>query len=128
MIMRRIVYVIAMLAVGIPLFAANPFVGTWKLDPAKSKYTAGSAPKDVTLVVEDQGESYHIAATGPYADGSPISVKYTVPKAGGVGTVQEGPFEAMTSKRVSARVRENTYTKGGKETMSRRVVLSRDGR
>ncbi|MGI9075170.1 MAG: hypothetical protein ACR2JB_28495 [Bryobacteraceae bacterium] len=126
--MRKIMYVIAMLAVAMPLFAADPFVGTWKLDPAKSKYTAGSAPKDVTIVIEGQGDSYQVAATGTYADGSPISVKYTIPKAGGTGTVQEGPFDAVTSKRVSARVRENTYTKNGKETVSRRVVVSRDGK
>jgi hypothetical protein len=126
--MRKIMYVIAMLAVAIPLFAADPFLGTWKLDPAKSKYTAGSAPKDVTLVVEEQADNYQVTATGTYADGSPISVKYTIPKGGGTGTVQDGPFDAVTSKRVSARVRENTYTKNGKETMSRRVVVSRDGK
>ena len=126
--MRKIMYVIAMLAVAIPLFAADPFLGTWKLDPAKSKYTAGSAPKDVTLVVEEQADNYQVTATGAYADGSPISVKYTIPKGGGTGTVQDGPFDAVTSKRVSARVRENTYTKNGKETMSRRVVVSRDGK
>jgi hypothetical protein len=126
--MRKIMYVIAMLAVAIPLFAADPFVGTWKLDPAKSKYTPGSAPKDVTLVVEEQADNYQVTATGTYADGSPISVKYTIPKGGGTGTVQDGPFDAVTSKRVSARVRENTYTKNGKETMSRRVVVSRDGK
>jgi hypothetical protein len=126
--MRKIMYVIAMLVIAMPLFATDPFVGTWKLDPAKSKYTAGSAPKDVTIVIEEQGDSYQVAATGTYADGSPISVKYTIPKAGGTGTVQEGPFDAVTSKRVSARVRENTYTKNGKETVSRRVVVSRDGK
>jgi glucan-binding YG repeat protein len=126
--MRKIVCVIAILAAAMPLFAADPFVGTWKLDPAKSKYTAGTAPKDVTIVIEEQGDSYQVAATGTYADGSPLSVKYSIPKAGGTGTVQEGPFDAITSKRVSARVRENTYTKNGKETASRRVVLSKDGK
>jgi hypothetical protein len=128
--MRKIMYVIAMLAVALatPLFAADPFAGTWKLDPAKSNYTAGSAPKDVTLVVEEQADNYQVTATGTYADGSPISVKYTIPKGGGTGTVQDGPFDAVTSKRVSARARENTYTKNGKQTMSRRVVVSRDGK
>ena len=126
--MRKIMYVIAILALAIPLFAADPFVGTWKLDPAKSKYTAGTPSKDVTLVIEEQGENYQVTATGSYQDGSPISVKYTVPKAGGAGTAQEGPFDAITSKRVSARVRENRYTKNGKETMSRRIVVSQDGK
>jgi hypothetical protein len=125
--MRKILYVIVMLAVAMPLVAADLFVGTWKLDPAKSKYTAGSAPKDVTLVIEEQGENYQVTATGSYADGSPISVKYTAPKAGGTGTAQEGPFDAVTSTRVSDRVRENRYAKNGKETVSRRIVVSKDG-
>lgn len=126
--MRKIVYIIALLALATPLFAADPFVGTWKLDPAKSKYTAGTAPKDITLVIEEQGENYQVTATGSYQDGSPISVKYTVPKAGGAGTAQEGPFDALTSQRVSARVRENRYTKNGKATVSRRIVVSKDGK
>jgi hypothetical protein len=126
--MRKIAYMIALLALAVPLFAADPFVGTWKLDPAKSKYTAGSAPKDITLVIEEQGDNLQVTASGTYQDGSPISVKYTVPKAGGAGTAQEGPFDAITSKRISARVRENRYTQNGKETMSRRIVVSQDGK
>ena len=126
--MRKIVSIIALLALAAPLFAADPFLGTWKLDPAKSKYTVGTAAKDVTLVIEEQGENYQVTATGSYQDGSPISVKYTIPKAGGAGTAQEGPFDAITSKRVSARVRENRYSKDGKETMSRRIVVSQDGK
>jgi hypothetical protein len=126
--MRKIVYIIALLGLATPLFAADPFVGTWKLDPAKSKYTAGSVPKDVTLVIEEQGDSYQVTATGTYQDGSPISVKYTVPKAGGAGTAQEGPFDAVTSKRVSAHVRENRYSKNDKEIVSRRIVVSQDGK
>ena len=126
--MRKIAYMIALLALAAPLFAADPFVGTWKLDPAKSKYTAGTAPKDVTIVIEEQGDNLQVTATGSYQDGSPISVKYTVPKAGGAGTVQEGPFDAITSKRVSARARENRYSKNGKEIISRRTVISQNGK
>jgi hypothetical protein len=126
--MRKLMYMVALLVVATPLFAADPFVGTWKLDPAKTKYTSGTPAKDVTLVIEEQGDGYQVTATGSYQDGSPVSVKYTVPKAGGAGTVQEGAFDAVTSKRVSARVRDNRYSKNGKEILSRRVVVSQDGK
>jgi hypothetical protein len=126
--MRKIIFILALLGLASPLFAADPFLGTWKLDPAKTKYTTGTPAKDVTLVIEEQGDNYQVTATGTYQDGSPISVKYTVPKAGGAGTAQEGPFDAVTSKRVSARVRENRYTKNGKETVSRRIVVSQDAK
>lgn len=126
--MRKIIYIVALLGLATPLFAADPFLGTWKLDPEKTKYTTGTPAKDVTLVIEEQGDSYQVTASGSYQDGSPISVKYTVPKAGGAGTAKEGPFDAVTSRRVSARVRENRYTKNGKETVSRRIVVSQDGK
>jgi hypothetical protein len=126
--MRKIMYMVALLVIATPLFAADPFVGTWKLDPAKSRYTAGAVAKDVTLIIEEQGDNYQVTATGTYQDGSPISVKYTIPKSGGAGTAQEAPFDAVTSKRVSAHVRENRYTKNGKQTLTRRIVVSQDGK
>lgn len=127
-IMRKIISVFAFLALASALFAADPFVGTWKLDPARTKYTEGTAPKDVTLVIEDQGENYQVTATGTYVDGSPISVKYTVPIKGGTGQAQEGPYDSIMSKRVSATVRENSYMKNGKEVSSRHIVVSKNGK
>jgi hypothetical protein len=94
------------------LQAQSPFAGTWKFDPAKTKYTTGGPPKDVTLVIEEKGENLQVTGTGTNADGSPISVNYTVPFKGGSGQVQEGPYNAVSSKVVSAHVRENTYSKG----------------
>ncbi|HMJ62095.1 MAG TPA: hypothetical protein VK493_10045, partial [Bryobacteraceae bacterium] len=58
----------------------------------------------------------------------PLSVKYSVPLNGGAGQVQEGPYDAVSSKRISEKVRENSYTKNGKEVSSRRVVVSKDGK
>lgn len=55
-------------------------------------------------------------------------MKYTVPVKGGAGQIQEGPYDAMTSEFVSANVRDNTYSKGGKQVSSRHIVVSRDGK
>jgi hypothetical protein len=111
-----------------PLFAAEPFAGTWTLNTAKTKYTTGTPPKNVTLVIEEQGANLQTTATGTSSDGSPISVKFTVPISGGKGTVQEGDFNGITAKRISANVRENSYTKDGKELRSRHMVVSKDGK
>ncbi|MBV9303310.1 MAG: hypothetical protein JOY62_00670 [Acidobacteriaceae bacterium] len=126
--MRNFMRGIALLSLAVPLFAVDPFVGTWKLDPKDTKYTEGTPPKDVTLVIEAEGANLRIRATGTYADGSPLSVKYTVPARGGAANVEEGQFDAMTAKRVSDRERINTYTKGGKQVMTRRFVVSKDGK
>jgi hypothetical protein len=42
--------------------------------------------------------------------------------------VQEGDFNGISSKRISANDRVNTYTKDGKELRSRRMVVAKDGK
>lgn len=125
---RKLIFLLALLASATPLFAADPFVGTWTLNTAKTKYTAGTPPKNVTLVIEEQGANLQATATGTNSDGSPISAKFTVPISGGMGSVQEGDFNGVMSKRISANVRENSYTKDGKEIRSRHIVISKDGK
>ena len=111
------------------LFAESPLVGTWKLDTAKSKYTTGDPAKDVTLVIEEQGDDLQVTATGTNSDGSPLSVKYTVPEKGGAGKVQESAtYDGINSKCISANIRDNTYTKDGKQVNTRHVVVSKDGK
>jgi hypothetical protein len=126
--MHKLISAVALFAFASTMFGQSPFAGTWKLDPAKTKYTTGEAPKDVTLVIEEQGDNLQVTATGTNADGSPISVKYTVPVKGGSGQVQEGPYTAISSRVVSANVRTNTYSKDGKVVSSRRVMVSKDGK
>ena len=125
--MRKLLCLLALLAFATPLFAAEPFAGTWTLNTAKTKYTTGTPPKNVTIVIEEQGPNLQVTVTGTNSDGSPISVKFTVPISGGAGSVQEGDFNGITSKPVSANVRDNSYTKDGKEMRSRHFVISKDG-
>ena len=57
--MRRVVMVLVVLAVAVlarPASAEdNPFLGTWKLNVAKSKYEGAAAPKSQTRIVTQQG-------------------------------------------------------------------------
>jgi hypothetical protein len=126
--MRKLQCLLALLTFAVPLFAASPFVGTWKLNTAKTKYTKGSPLRNAILVIEEQGGNLKTTASGTTSDGSPISVEFTVPIKGGTGTVQAGEFNGVTSKLVSPSVRENTYLKDGKEWRSRSMVLSGDGK
>ena len=50
--------------------AKDPFVGTWKLNLAKSKYSPGPAPKSATSTYEVAGKGYKVSVkteppTGP---------------------------------------------------------------
>jgi hypothetical protein len=62
------------------LSAVDAFVGTWRLNPAKSKYSAREI-KDATLVIEEQGDNYQVIVSGTYANGSRLSVKTRCPNA-----------------------------------------------
>jgi hypothetical protein len=128
---RRPMCLFAMLAFASTLFAADPFVGTWKLDPSKSKHS-GDVPnqKEATIVIEEQGDNYQVTVTGTNSDNSALSVKYTVPMKGGTGQVEAGgdTFDAITSKRIGSNQRESTYMKGRKNAGTRRSVVSKDGK
>jgi hypothetical protein len=126
--MRKLLCLLAFLAVATPLFAADPFAGTWTLNAAKTKYTAGAPPKGVTIVIVEQGANLQVTATGTNSDGSPLSVKFTVPISGGTGSVQEGDYNGITTKRISSHVRDNSYLKDGKVIRTRHIVISSDGK
>ena len=125
--MRKLLCLLTLLLFAAPLFAAEPFAGTWTLNTAKTKYTTGTPAKNATLVIEEQGTNLQTTVTGTSSDGSPLSAKFTVPISGGKGTVQEGDFNGITSKWISANVRDNSYTNDGKEMRSRHFVISKDG-
>ena len=112
------------------LFAESPLVGTWKLDPTKSKYSTGNGPKNLTVVTEEKDGDLQITATGTAADGTPISVKFTVPEKGGAGKVLEGTaeYDGITAKPVTGNVLDTTTTKNGKEVATRHTVVSKDGK
>src|SRR6185503_19934479 len=56
---------------------ADNFLGTWKLNVAKSKYDAGQAPKALTVTFEKAGAAVKITAKGTAANGTPINTVYT---------------------------------------------------
>jgi len=126
--LHKLISAVALFAFASTLAAQSPFAGTWKLDSSKTKYTTGEPPKDVTLVIEEQGDNLQVTASGTNADGSPLSVKYAIPLKGGAGQIQAGPYDAVSSKFVSANARENTFSKDGKQVSVRRSVVSKDAK
>jgi len=115
------------------LWAADPFAGTWKLNVAKSKFAKGHEVKDETVVIAEQGDNRVVTLKGTTGDGKPISVKYTVPSAGGTQTYTEGAPAAgagatVLTKRVDANTVDATSTLNGKVVGTQHSVLSADGK
>src|SRR5664279_3058898 len=126
--MRKILYALVLLAVATPLFASDVLVGTWKINPDKSKYTAGSPTKDLQVVIVEEGANLQVTATGTNTDGSPLLIKYTIPVKGGIGVVQQAWYDGVVSKVISTNVRENKFSKDGKVVRTRTSTVSADGK
>src|SRR3954452_18939095 len=63
----------ALLAISTILGAAeNPFLGTWKLNTAKSKSSPMPVDQSMTMKFEADGENVRRTGTGLHADGKPI--------------------------------------------------------
>jgi hypothetical protein len=109
------------------LSGAEPFTGTWKLDPTKS---SGTIPKDETVIIEKRGRNLSIVVrvVDEVSEGPTFLIRYTVPKKGGVGQIQEGPYDGVALRRIGANAIETTYFSGGKAARSTRAVVSKNGR
>jgi hypothetical protein len=109
-------------------FAENPNMGTWKLNEAKSKIVAGT-PKNTTVVYEAAGDSVKATVEGVDAEGKPTHNEWTGKFDGKDYPVTGDPTSDMRSlKKIDERTTELTVKKGGKVTMSGRVVVSADGK
>jgi hypothetical protein len=120
---------ILFLSAPVMIWAADPFVGTWKLNVSKSNYVAGTPPKEQTVTISDSGANQDTAVSLTAADGSSISYHFTVPAKGGTGSaVEGGGFDAVTAKRINESTRETHFTQGGKEVRTVRTSVSKDGK
>lgn len=110
------------------LVAADPSVGTWKVDLAKSKYKTGALPKEQLVTVSEEGSNLHVMVKGTSSDGKPFSWGYSAPATGGAGKVMEGPWDTVSVKQIGDAQREAKYAKGGKVMFTVRTKVSPDGK
>jgi len=120
---------VGVLAVGVfvsgLLAQSSPFVGTWKLNIAKTKIISGAPPKEATATIQMVGDQDQVTGTAP--DGSPF--KYEVPRKGGTGKIlASDQFDGVSAKRINDNTFEIGYMKGGKEMVHFRSVVSKDGK
>lgn len=114
------------------LVAAQPkdhFVGTWRLDIAKSKYSPGPIPKSQVSTYEAVGPGYRVSVKSEAASGA-VQWSYTTALDGkDVPITGTNPNADMVAvKRVDANTLESVNKKGGKPTTTQRNVVSADGK
>jgi hypothetical protein len=109
-------------------FAADSFMGTWKLNEAKSKLSPGT-PKNNTVVYEAAGDNVKITVDGTDADGKPAHNEWTGKFDGKDYPVTgDSTADARTYKQVNDHTLSFTNKKDGKATLTGRVVISKDGK
>ena len=107
----------------------DPFVGTWKLNVAKSTFTPGPAPKSETIRVEAAGEGHKVTGETVLADGQTGRIEYVASNDGKDYPVQGSPTtDAVSARRIDARTTELEYKKGGKTVRNLRARVSTDGK
>jgi len=108
--------------------AADAFTGTWKLNEAKSKISAGAA-KNSTVVYENVGDNVKVTIDGTGGDGKPLHSEWTGKLDGKDYAVTGDPSVDM---RAFAKVDDHTLTvtqkKGDKVTTTAKIVVSADGK
>jgi hypothetical protein len=127
--MRKSVFTLILLGTA-TLFAADPYVGTWKFNAAKSVSTSTNPPpKEETIVIQEQGDGLSVALTGTAASGTRIVNKFSGKMGGAVNTMKlvESPYEAILVKSIAPNIRDLTYVVGGGEA-TQHAILSGDGK
>jgi hypothetical protein len=113
---------------GAACFAANPQMGSWKLNEAKSKFAPGS-PKNTMVVYEAAGNEVKVTVDGVDAKGKSTHNEWTGKFDGKNYPVTGDPTsDGRSYKKIDDRTLELTVTNHGKVTATGRVVVSADGK
>jgi hypothetical protein len=108
----------------------DPFVGTWRLNVAKSKYTPGPVPKSITSTYEAAGKGYKISVRNEPPSGPLQQYSYTTNLDGTDSklTGNNPNADTIATKRIDANTLEAINKRDGKVTVRQRNVVSADGK
>jgi hypothetical protein len=117
------------------LFAAdNAFIGTWKLNVAKSKFGPGSAINSMTMTFKLDGSNVRRIAEGTDANGKPIMEGgpegTSIPWDGQEHEVTQPPAPIITVavKQINSHTLTATLKTNGKVSEQIKSIVSKDGK
>lgn len=125
----RLVLALFMAALGSTLWAADPFLGTWRLDLSRSKFEPGPAPRSLTMTWSETPQGLTVASSGVRANGQATREEYS-PVYDGNEHSRPGPwnFDAIINRQISETEREDIFKKDGAVVGRSRLVVSDNGR
>jgi len=120
---RLVLLLMAAIALAAQTDHTTAFTGTWKLNGAKSKFSAGSAPRSVTVTNASDG-TFTVESVD--AQGRPI--KWSHPWSGGKEVPIDGIGDATILSKVRGRALDETMKIGGKAVETVHGVVSPNGK
>jgi hypothetical protein len=126
----KTLFVGAILAIGTgTALAADPVVGTWKLNLAKSTFSPGPAPKSQTRTYAESPQGITLTIKTTAADGKESSSTLTFKDDGKPYPASGNPdFEMVSVTRVDASTVHSTQTKAGAAVGTGVRTVSKDGK
>ena len=114
----------------VPAFGADPIIGSWKLDVAKSKFSAGQELKAATRVYSEANGVYTLDQKLTGADGKEIS--YSVQYSDGKDMKQAANgslgLDTTHARKIDANTWDFDLKKDGKVVGHVHRVVSADGK
>src|SRR5467141_4248361 len=109
-------------------FAANPHMGTWKLNETKSKIPPGMG-KNTTVTYAEAKDEVKVTVDGVDKDGKPTHSVW-VGKFDGKAYPVKGnlPYNSVAYKVVNDRTNDITAMKNGKVGWTGRITVAPDGK
>jgi hypothetical protein len=132
--MRRPLFVVAVtivfvLALAALAMAGDPYVGTWKMNAAKSKFNPGPPPKSDTITFTAQDNGIKVVEDFVEADGKAYHIefaaKYDTKDYAFTGYPE---IDTIAIKKIDANTFDDVLKKAGKEVSRMHRVLSKDGK
>jgi hypothetical protein len=126
-----IVGAVAMALAGTALAqAADPQIGSWKLNLAKSTFSPGPAPKSGATKIEAAGQGAKLVVDQTMADGTARHWEFTANYDGkDVPITGNNPdADTVARTRVNANTVETISKKAGKVVTTQRSTVSADGK
>ncbi len=131
--MNRLITILSLASfLTVSVASAQSEAGTWKLNPAKSKFSGIATPNSRTQTLESTEGGVNARVEGTAGDGSAIhythSAKYDGKDHPITGDGAPGGADSVAMKRIDEKTTEMTYKKGGKVVTTARTSISKDGK
>jgi hypothetical protein len=114
------------------LAASDPFIGSWKLSPERSRMESGAPPPrgSIVMTYAQEGDHVKVTATVTLQDGTKRDVVHTQTYDGKPHDRFEGKpnGETLTHRRTGERTEETTWHKDGVVMIVTTRTVSADGK